>query len=453
VTALTLPSLALAALALGRPSWWPLCLAVAGVAPAGVSLVAGGFGLPVFYFVALFAAAAVALRLMAVTTSLPVRIAGVPGAKPLLAFGIWAAVVTVTAPALFPGMTVLGSAPGNPAMLVPGAVTSSNVAQVAYLWIAIAVIVLLASTRRTHPHVVGVTTVGIVAISFARYVSDKVGLPFPVGLFDNNPGLIYIQTAPGGAERFRGILSEPASLATYCLAAAAFAVAMLPRVATAAKVALVAVLGISVWLGIASTSTTFVVAGSLLCAVGLGGFAWPLVQRRRRIGPAHVVVLLVLLVVGYLAGPALVHYVSDAVTAKSGAESYNERSGADAFSVQVALRSLGFGVGLGANRPSSFAVMLLSNVGVLGLLLFAAAVALIVRHALRCGGAAPTIWVLVAILAAKLVSGPDLADPSGLLYVSLGALAGLRLPSREAPGEPFPHPPSHPAENRTVSYA
>src|SRR6185369_12061366 len=147
-------------------------------------------------------------------------------------------------------------------------------------------------------------------------------------------------------------------------------------------------------------------------------FGWPLIQRKRRIAPAHVVVLLVLLVVAYVAGPTLIQYVAGAVTAKSGGESYNERSGADSFSIQVAVRSLGLGVGLGANRPSSFAVMLLSNVGVVGLLLFVAVVWSMVRHALRCGGAEPTIWVLVAILAAKLVSGPDLADPSGLLYVS-----------------------------------
>ena len=319
MTVLTLPSLVLAALALRRASWWPMCLAVAGVAPAGVSLVAAGFGVPVFYFVGLFAAAAVALRLMAVTTSLPVRIAGVPGARLLLAFGIWAAVVTVTAPALFPGMPVLGSGQGNLTMLVPGAVTSSNVAQLAYLWIAIAGILVLASAQRAHPYLVGVPAVGIVALSFARYVADHAGLPFPAGLFDNNPALVYIETAPGGVERFRGILSEPASLATYCLAAAAFAVAMLPRVAAAAKVGLSGVLVISIVLGIASTSTTFVVAGCLLCAVGALSFAWPLIQRKRRIAPAHVVVLLVLLVVAYVAGPTLIQYVGDAVTAKSGA--------------------------------------------------------------------------------------------------------------------------------------
>ena len=411
--------------------------------------------MPVFYFVGLFAAAAVALRLMAVTTSLPVRIAGVPGARLLLAFGIWAAVVTLAAPALFPGMAVLGSGQGNLTMLVPGAVTSSNIAQLAYLWIAIGVILVLASAQRAHPYLVGVPAVGIVALSFARYVADHAGLPFPAGLFDNNPALVYIETAPGGAERFRGILSEPASLATYCLAAAAFAVAMLPRVAAAAKVGLAAVLVISIVLGIASTSTTFVVAGCLLCAVGALSFAWPLIQRKRRIAPAHVVVLLVLLVVAYVAGPTLIQYVGDAVTAKSGGESYNERSGADSFSIQVAVRSLGLGVGLGANRPSSFAVMLLSNVGVVGLLLFAAVLWSVVRHALRCGGAEPTIWVLVAILAAKLVSGPDLADPSGLLYVSLGALAGLRAARPEPPGHPpadAPADPSLRAEDRRVSY-
>ena len=118
------------------------------------------------------------------------------------------------------------------------------------------------------------------------------------------------------------------------------------------------------------------------------------------------------------------------ITAKSGSDSYSQRSGVDAFSLQVVLRSLGVGVGLGSNRPSSFALMLLSNVGVVGSVLFVAAVVVVVRHALRCGGAGPTIWVLAAILTAKLVSGPDLADPSGLLYLSLGALAGV---ARAAP--------------------
>ena len=81
MTTLTLPALALIALALWRPSWWPLCLAVAGIAPAGVALISGGVGVPVFYFVALFAAVAVALRLATLTTSPPVRLTGVPGLK------------------------------------------------------------------------------------------------------------------------------------------------------------------------------------------------------------------------------------------------------------------------------------------------------------------------------------------------------------------------------------
>lgn len=449
MTTLTLPALALIALALRQPSWWPLCLAVAGATPAGVALIAGGIGLPTFYFVALFAAVVVALRLAAVTTTPPVRVSGIPGAKPLLAFGIWAAVVTVVAPALFPGMVVLGSAATQRTMLVPGLVTASNVAQVTYLWIAISVILLLASARRTHPHLVGVTAVGIVALSFWKYVSDLVGFPFPVDLFDNNPAWTYIQTAPGGAERFRGILSEPSSLATYCLAAAAFAVAMLPRVATPWRVGLLTVLGVSIWLGIASTSTTFVVAGSMLCAMALCCFAGSLFRREKSISAPHIVVVLILLVAGYVAGPALFHYVNDVVTAKSGSDSYSERSGVDAFSLEVAFRSLGFGVGLGSNRPSSFALMMLSNVGVVGVLLFVAAVVLIVRHAQRCGGAGPTLWVLAAILTAKVVSGPDLADSSGLLYVSLGVLAGLR----PTPVETSIRQPSHRSADRRVTHA
>lgn len=449
MTTLTFPALALTALALWRSSWWPLCLAVAGMAPAGVALIAGGIGLPLFYFVALFAAAIVALRLARLTASAPLRITGIPGAITLVTFAIWSTVVTLTAPALFPGMAVLGSSPNNQTMLAPGLMTSSNIAQVAYLWIAVAVVLLVASAPRAHPHVVGVTTVGIVGLSFWKYLADRVGVPFPVHIFDNNPVLIYIQTAPGGAERFRGTLSEPASLATYCLAAAAFTLAMVPRAAPLMKVALLAVFGVSIWLGIASTSTTFVVAGAMLCALAGCAYAVSLVGREGRLPVAHVVAGLVMLVVGYVAGPSLFQYVSDVVTAKSGSGSYVARSGVDDFSLGVAARSLGFGVGLGANRPSSFAVMLLSNVGILGALLFVVAVAVILRHALRCGGGSPTIWVLAAVLMARLVSGPDLADPSGLLYVSLGALAGLR----PAPDERLSRVPSHRSADLRVSHA
>ena len=114
VTTLTLPALAVAALAFWRPSWWPLCLALAGVAPAGRRA-----GDAWVRRAGLLLRRAVRSRCRWVAAdgrhdAPPVRFAGVPGGRLLLAFGVWAAVVTLAAPALFPGMAVLGSGPGQP---------------------------------------------------------------------------------------------------------------------------------------------------------------------------------------------------------------------------------------------------------------------------------------------------------------------------------------------------
>ena len=65
-----------------------------------------------------------------------------------------------------------------------------------------------------------------------------------------------------------------------------------------------------------------------------------------------------------------------------------------------------------------------------GTLLFALAVWSLVRAGHRDQAYRPVVWALVASLVVKGVSGPDLADTSGILWMSLGVLAHAAARSR-----------------------
>ena len=68
---------------------------------------------------------------------------------------------------------------------------------------------------------------------------------------------------------------------------------------------------------------------------------------------------------------------------------------------------------MGANRASSFVAGLLSTTGLIGALLFAAAVVTLVRRSSSVREYRPVIWALVTSLVRKAVAGTDLSDSSG----------------------------------------
>ena len=118
-------------------------------------------------------------------------------------------------------------------------------------------------------------------------------------------------------------------------------------------------------------------------------------------------------------GSADIKELLDLVLAeKSGGESFLNRLEADLQSLEIFSRTYGLGLGLGSNRPSSFAAFLLSNLGLLGTLLFIMFALTLSRWALRCARedadtnrwalVIATVWGLWATIAAKIVSQPDL---------------------------------------------
>ena len=148
--------------------------------------------------------------------------------------------------------------------------------------------------------------------------------------------------------------------------------------------------------------------------------------------------------------PSLYRSAAGVVGDKVGSSSYENRSTADLFSVDLTWRTYGLGVGVGANRPSSFATMVLSSTGVLGATLFVVAFLAILARAVRVREFQPAAWALVSLMFSKLVAGPDLSDPVMwfLLAVCAHAAWRRRAVTNRRRAAPTPSVPSDPVLSR-----
>lgn len=407
-------------------------LALGAATPAGSALVIGGTALPTFYTVALGVVVALGLTVVGIGRSPTLeRRPFPPGLSVMAAFAAWATFVTLIAPLLFDQMPIVNPTSSE---LIAGVVTSSNIAQITYLVLGVCVAVFIARSSAVRPEILGLAVGTCTMLSLWRYGYTELGVPFPEGLFDNSPSFAFIETAAGGLERVRGILSEPSALAGTSLVTIAY---MLPRAALVTgwhRVGALAVAAVALYLGLISTSATFVIGGiavaTIILLVGAVGFF----ARRSLLSRAVGVIGCLALVGLAFVLPSISAFVGSTVNDKLVSTSYTDRTSANTDSLRVFLDSYGFGVGLGSARASSFAPTLLSATGLIGTLLFTAAVVGLIVRAWPERGYRPVLWALVTLLVVKLAAGPDLSDASGVLWISLGLLSQAVL-KRER-GEP-----------------
>jgi hypothetical protein len=355
-------------------------LALGGAAPTGAALVFGAVAVPTFYAVAFGALAALLLRLLGVgPRPAQPRLVLPAGVEPLVVFLLWAAFVTLVAPFLFNGIKV--EAPGSSGHLMAGVVTTSNIAQITYLVLGVAVVIFLARSSSAGPELIGLAAGTVIVLSLWRYLFQMTGLPFPEGLFDNSPAFTYIETAPGGMPRFRGIMSEPAGLAGSCLIAVSY---LLPRSKLLhgwRRVGAVLLAVVATYLGIISTSATFVVASIVLLLIVAATFLVRFVLRRMQVSGLVTVVACGVIVIALWVLPIVDDFVERVVNEKTSSSSFDDRSYLNSLAYDLFLDTFGFGVGIGANRASSFLAGLLSTTGLVGTLLFAFALFGLVRRA------------------------------------------------------------------------
>lgn len=437
VTTLTIITLIVVVVGVLSTRGYPVALAIGGATPVGAALLVGENAIPTFYATAIGAAAGLVIGLLVRTrrferSTLP----AIPGLVALLLFAVWSIVVTLAAPLLFNGLTVLGPG-GVERGLSASTITTSNIAQIVYLLLGVCVIVFLARARETGPWVIGLAAGLATVLSFWAWL-HQFGLPYPEGVFDNSPTFVFIDSLPGGAPRFRGIFSEPAGLATSSLVTIAYMTSRIRHVRGFHRVGTVTVMLIAVFLASISTSATFVVAGVAVLALAAATFLAKFVLRRGPLSPLTVTISCFAAIVGIWVLPMIAAAVSGVVTEKVASDSFTERSGSDTLSYSLVLDTFGVGVGLGAHRPSSFLGALLATTGIVGTVLFVVAVGSVIRASLPLQEYRPVVWALIALLVTKVVSGPDLADTSGILWMSLGVLAHGAVQARRTPSEGSP---------------
>jgi hypothetical protein len=186
----------------------------------------------------------------------------------------------------------------------------------------------------------------------------------------------------------------------------------------------------AVYLGIISTSATFVVASVVLAIIAAVTFTIGFLSRRTAVSAIVGVVACVMVVAALWLIPVIAEFVQSTVDQKVSSSSFDERGFANDLAYKAFLDTYGFGVGLGSSRASSFLPGLLSTTGLLGALLFAAAVVILITRSAPVREYRPVIWALVAVLVLKVVAGPDLSDSSGILWMSLGLLSRAAVLAR-----------------------
>lgn len=335
-------------------------------------------------------------------------------------------VVSVLSPQLFAGVPVLAPDIGiDAAVKTPTALayTPGMRFQIVLLVINIAIAFVLANAAARSsrlPEAAFVCGIGLSAMSLL--------LPRASALIDswfrNYPGAGY----NAGETRHFGTFSEPSYLAAFALASSAYFGYRMFVGRGRARVWPGAWLALSLLNLAQSASGTAVVAGGALVVVVVTAAWLRGVHRNRRIPPAVALAPLVLACLALMPNP-LTSYVIDLVSTKSASDSAVSRFAADIRALHVMLDTWGLGAGLGANRASSFATTLLSNVGVLGTLLFGVACVRLWRGVQF--RSAPAVWLaLLALLLAKIAAEPDLSTP--LLWILIGVLGAGQVENGRA---------------------
>jgi hypothetical protein len=246
----------------------------------------------------------------------------------------------------------------------------------------------------------------------------------------------------GGLKRISGTFPEASTFAGYALVLFAVTASLwLDRVRSWATGGLAALSLASLVL---STSAT-----ALIGIMVVLPFLWlralsSSVRNPARSRPAFLVVaaalvplaVLVLVVVSPAIVDSIQQFMDEMLFSKANSHSGRERSLWNATAYQTFLDTHGLGAGLGSARASSYVLVLLSNVGILGFLLYSMFVIAIfaARRPQSSRTADDPLTVIrackagfLAMVATSAISG-TVYDPGTLFYILSGSLAAFATP-------------------------
>ena len=324
----------------------------------------------------------------------------------LSAFSLYSITFTFIAPGLFNGLGVvnykLSGDAYNGAILTPLSYSTSNISQSAYLVLNTLFVLKAANSQipvRKYYRVflvTGVTTSLLVEL-YSRSISYAIH-----DLFDNSTHGFYATF--DSDSRARGHFAEPSHLAVFALLALVFGILETrPYLVRIRKIYLVG--GASLLLVMAGSTT----AALAICILAVLAFAeWSRSSARNGFLHRPMIALMAALPVLAIFGPDVAKGV---LSGKFGSSSWIIRTGQDSHSWSLFLETNGLGVGLGSNYASSLGLLLLSNIGIIGAVLYSLTITSVFSNRGNAVAGRASYWCLVSVLVCGLVSFADFQSP------------------------------------------
>lgn len=415
ITTLGLAFLGFALVAWRRDSL-PLLLSAA--VPLSAGAVVAASGIPIFYLVGVAASVAFLLR----KQKRPMSKA--PGMWPLALFVVWALLITAAGPWAFAGTRVLDPRMGIDDAVAhppPLAYNISNLAQAGYLLLAFGVVLYVGNRSRVSPRLLAAGLAVAMVLTALNLVADAIGVPWPTEFFDASPSARYISTTDTGEVRFRGIFTEPSGLALFSAVSVVFFLATATRCTGKQRVIYSLLGALSLVNLLAADSGTATVVGLAIAGITAGIVYGGFLMGIRRVSMPAMAILGAAFFALLWQWQTVYDAVASVIGDKVASSSFTNRTGADAFALDLFLHTWGVGVGLGSNRPSTFLPGLLSTTGLIGVALFVWAVAQLLHAAWKRPEWRPTVLALLTLFLTKAVAGSDLSTP--LMWLGLAGCA------------------------------
>ena len=334
-------------------------------------------------------------------------------------FVIYSIITAFTLPFVFEGMLVY--VPRNGITLHANGLlrfSISNIGEAIYLLLNALLFIGVFNIKifRADKKVIKVfLLIGIVALFFSLYqkISQSFGIYFPYQWVNSNAFYYqgYNQTVASGLARGSGTFTEPSYNGNflgmyfvyylvsvyYRLNVKRMVMALLYLYAT--LIATSSLGYIEIIFGIAIIFMLFI--------FNLGG--------RIKISKIYVVTLFT--IIFSLVAIYFSHLLYLEVFDKLSSVSAIERANSNFSALMILANTYGFGVGLGSNRPSSFAFYLLSNVGIIGTFIFACFIFFILNNLISNYKVIDyegksLLFAFLALLVGKIAGAPDLSFTS-----------------------------------------
>ncbi|HWC64417.1 MAG TPA: hypothetical protein VG501_12390 [Rhizomicrobium sp.] len=321
-----------------------------------------------------------------------------------------------------------------------------NLTQIAYLLINFTLLYCLAhgAARQKLAKLISAWDAAIVcglffavAVCVWQFFSFYAGIPFPTDFFYSNAGYSRSDSqALVGLLRINGPFEEPSILGYTFTGYMLFSWA---RYRTHPTTLTIVMLVASLLCSLLSSSTTalagiFLFLGLVLYDVATGKVN--LVPTRFRLSPARflaIAAVFAIILVGAFAAAdnwgAIQFILRDVLFDKAGTTSFKQRSFADFLALQIFTETYGIGVGLGSHKANSLLLTLLSNTGLIGVVLFGWFLFGILtwKRSLdesRADAIRPFQLFLLGLLTMHVISNPNLSVLT--FWLLMGSMLGLK---------------------------